>query len=165
MLMYHGTCAPRNGVDTAIKAFAKARQSAPHLVFHIQGVGEAVPSLKQLAHELRVAEHVVFSGYGPLEEVADFVAHGDIGIIAYPCDGFMNLVLPTKAYEYSWMRRPMIAASTSAIRWMFRPTSLRLCRASDVDSFAEAMVELYGHPETRAGLVESAWEDYDRFRW
>jgi glycosyltransferase involved in cell wall biosynthesis len=165
ILMYHGTCARRNGLDTAIKAFATARHSAPHLVFHIRGEGEAVPSLKQLAYELNVADHVVFYGYGPLEEVADFIAHGDIGVISYPCDGFMDLVLPTKAYEYSWMRRPIIAASTPAIRWMFRPTSLRLCKASDADSFAEAIIELYRDPQKRAELVASAWEDYHRFRW
>jgi glycosyltransferase involved in cell wall biosynthesis len=166
ILMYHGTCAHRNGLDTAIKAFAKARRhSAPHMVFHIRGEGEAVPYLKQLAQELDVADHVVFSGYGPLEEVSDFVVHGDIGIVCYPCDGFMDLVLPTKAYEYSWMRRPIIAANTSAIRSMFRPTSLRLCKASDVDSFAEAIEELYRDPRKRGQLVAGAWEDYQRFRW
>jgi len=165
ILMYHGTCAARNGLDTALRAFAMARQSAPHLVFHIRGEGEALPQLKQLAVSLDVADHVVFVGYGPLEEVADFVAHGDIGIVCYPCDGFMDLVLPTKAYEYSWMRRPIIAASTSAIRSMFRPNSLRLCKASDADSFAEAIVELNHDPRKRAQLVAAASEDYHRFDW
>jgi glycosyltransferase involved in cell wall biosynthesis len=165
ILMYHGTCAPRNGVATAIRAFAKARPSAPHMTFQIRGGGEAVQQLKQLAHDLDVADHIVFSNYGSLEEVADFVAHGDIGIICYPCDGFMDLVLPTKAYEYSWMRRPIIAANTPAIRSMFRPASLRLCEASNVHSFAEAIVELYHDPRKRAQLVAAAWEDYQRFRW
>jgi glycosyltransferase involved in cell wall biosynthesis len=166
ILMYHGTCANRNGLDTAIKAFAKAHhRSAPHLVFHIRGEGEAVPYLKQLARELGVADRVVFTGYGPLEEVADFVVHGDIGIVCYPCDGFMDLVLPTKAYEYSWMRRPIIAANTSAIRSMFRPSSLKLCKAADADSFASAIEELYRDPRKRGQLVAGAWEDYQRFRW
>lgn len=165
ILMYHGTCAARNGLDIAIRAFAKAREAAPHLVFHIRGQGEAIPQLKQLAAELGVADHLVFTGYGPLEEVADFVVHGDIGIVCYPSDGFMDLVLPTKIYEYSWMRRPIIAASTTAIRSMFRPDSVRLCETSDVDSFAEAIVELYQYPETRAQLVGEAWNDYYRFRW
>ena len=139
ILMYHGTCAYRNGVDTAIRAFAKARHSAPHLLFQIRGAGEAVPSLKQLAQDLHVADQVEVLGYVPLEEIADFIAHGDIGIIAYPSDCFMDLLLPTKAYEYSWMRRPIIAAGTTAIKSMFRPTSLKLCKASDVDSFADAI--------------------------
>ena len=165
ILMYHGTCAARNGLDTAIKAFAKAREVAPHLVFHIRGQGEAIPQLKQLAAELGVADHLVFTGYGPLEEVADFVVHGDIGIVCYPSDGFMDLVLPTKIYEYSWMRRPIIAASTTAIRSMFRPDSVRLCKTSNVDSFAEAIVELYEDPNKRAQLVGEAWNDYHRFRW
>ena len=165
ILRYHGTCASRNGLDIAIRAFAKAREVAPNLLFHIRGQGEAIPQLKQLASELGVADHMVFTGYGPLEEVADFVVHGDIGIVCYPSDGFMDLVLPTKIYEYSWMRRPIIAASTTAIRSMFRPDSLRLCKTSDVDSFAEAIIELYRDPEKRAQLVGEAWNDYHRFRW
>lgn len=165
ILMYHGTCAARNGLDTAIIAFAKAREVAPHLVFHIRGQGEAIPQLKQLAEVLGVSEHLVFTGYGPLEEVADFVVHGDIGIVCYPSDGFMDLVLPTKIYEYSWMRRPIIASSTTAIRSMFRPDSLRLCKTSDVDSFAEAIIELYQNPAKRAQMVAEAWSDYHRFRW
>jgi glycosyltransferase involved in cell wall biosynthesis len=165
ILMYHGTCAPRNGLDTAIKAFAKAQRSAPHMQFRIRGQGQAVEHLKQLARELGVADRVVFTGYGPLEEVADFVVQGDIGIVSYPRDGFMDLVLPTKAYEYSWMRRPIVASDTSAIRSMFRPTSIKLCEPSDADSFADAIVELYHDPRKRAQLVTSAWEDYQRFRW
>lgn len=165
ILMYHGTCAARNGLDTAIRAFAIAHASAPHLRLHLRGEGEALPHLQQLARSLGVADQVKFFPYGSLESVADFVAQGDIGIIPYPEDGFMELVLPTKGYEYALMRRPMIASNTAAIRWMFRPTSAVLCKPSNPDSFAEAIVELYRNPSKRARLVASAAEDNMKFRW
>jgi glycosyltransferase involved in cell wall biosynthesis len=165
ILMYHGTLAERNGLDTAIRAFAKAREKAPYLRLDIQGRGEALPHLKQLAQELGVSEHMTFTGYAPSEELVDFVAHGDVGIIPYRSDGFMDLVLPTKAYEFALMRRPMIASSTPAIRSMFRPESLVLCEPSNVDQFAEAIVDLYEHPEKRAQLIANAEQDYEPFRW
>jgi len=165
VLMYHGTCAPRNGLDTALRAFAKARTAAPHLRMHFRGGGEVLPQLKQMAETLGVTEYVSFFPHGPLDTVADFVAQGDIGVIPYPSNGFMDLVLPTKAYEFALMRRPIIASDTIAIRSMFRPESIILCEPSNVDSFAEAIVELYWHPQKRARLVANAEQDNMKYSW
>lgn len=165
VLMYHGTLSERNGIDIAIRAFAKARIVAPYLRLHLNGGGDALPHLRQLAQTLHVSDHVVFTPIGPLERVADFVAQGDIGIIPYRSDGFMDMVLPTKAYEFAWMCRPIIASNTLAIRSMFRPDSIRLCEPSNVDSFVEAIVDLYQHPQKRAQLVAGAQQDYAEYRW
>jgi glycosyltransferase involved in cell wall biosynthesis len=165
ILMYHGTLAGRNGLDTAIKALALARREVPRLRLDIQGRGEHLPVLKKLAKELGVDDQVVFSDTCPSEKIVDFVVHGDVGVIPYQCDGFMELVLPTKAYEYAWMHRPIIASDTYAIRTMFRPESIYLCDPTRPESFAEAMIDLYQHPEKRATMVANATEDYMPYRW
>ena len=77
----------------------------------------------------------------------------------------MDLLLPTKAYEFALMRRPMIVSNTVAMRSMFRPASLMLCEPSNVDSFEEAIVDLYQHPEKRAQLIANAEQDYMPYRW
>jgi glycosyltransferase involved in cell wall biosynthesis len=165
VVMYHGTCSERFGLDVAVRAFAKARAVAPHLDLHLKVSGDSLPNLKQLAQTLNVADHVVFSPVGPIDEVVDFVAQGDIGIIPYPSNGFTDLALPTKAYEFAWMRRPMIASDTVGIRSMFRPGSIRLCGPSNIESFAEAIIDLYEHPQKRAQLVAGAEQDYANYRW
>lgn len=165
ILMYHGTLAERNGVDVALRAFALARKSAPGLRFAIQGRGECKAALQQLAAELGVADGVVFTDPCPSDQIVDFVVHGDVGIIPYRCDGFAELVLPTKAYEFAWMERPMIASDTRAIRSMFRPESLILCEPDHPESFAAAILDLYQHPEKRRALVANAARDYQPYRW
>ncbi len=165
ILMYHGTIAKRNGLDIAIQALAQALQVAPYMHLDIKGRGEAIPSLKLLARELGISEYVRFSDPCPSEELVDFVLHGDIGIIPYRSDGFMDLVLPTKAYEFALMRRPMIASETPAIRSMFRPESLILCEPANVDSFAAAIIDLYQHPEKRLHMINEAAKDYTPYRW
>jgi len=165
VLMYYGTCSKRQGLDTAIRALAKAQETAPHLRLHIKGSGDHLPHLKELAQSLSLADRVAFYPGGPIDEVADFVAQGDISIIPYRADGFMDLVLPTKAYECALMRRPMIASDTVAMRSMFRATSVMLCDPSSVDSFAEAIAKLYHSPEKRARLISSAEQDYTNYRW
>lgn len=165
VLMYHGTFADRCSLEVAISAFAKARARAPHLRFHFMGAGESETRLKDLVQDLRITEHVSFLPMGPVEHVPRFVANGDIGLIPYRSDGFMDLLLPTKAYEFAWMHRPIIASDLMGIRSMFRPESVRLCKPSDVDSFADAIVDLYEHPEKRAAMVANAAADYEKFRW
>jgi glycosyltransferase involved in cell wall biosynthesis len=165
ILMYHGTLAERNGLDTAIRALVIARQTIPHVRLDIKGRGEYLPQLKQLATELGVSEHVIFSDPCPSNEIVDFVLHGDVGIIPYRNDGFMELVLPTKAYEFAWMQRPIIASDTPAIRSMFRAESIVLCEAMDANQFAAAIVALYEHPEKRHSMVQSAAEDYAPYQW
>ncbi|MGZ3626757.1 MAG: glycosyltransferase family 4 protein [Ktedonobacteraceae bacterium] len=165
ILMYHGTVASRNGLDIAVRALAKARQEVPHIRLDIKGRGEFIPLLKQLAQKLGVGEYLVFSEPCQPEELVDFVTHGDVGIIPYRNDGFMELVLPTKAYEFAWMHRPMIASNTHAIRSMFRPESIALCDDSSPDSFAEAIIELYQDPEKRMTLAINAADDYSPFKW
>jgi len=165
ILMYHGTLAYRNGLDIAIRALALALRVAPDLRLDICGRGEQLHFLKQLAMELGVSDHVVFSDPRPSDEIVDLVVHGDIGIIPYRSDGFMELVLPTKAYEFAWMHRPIIASNTSAIRSMFRSESIALCDPAKPESFAEAIIDLYQHPEKRDRMVASAAKDYELFRW
>jgi glycosyltransferase involved in cell wall biosynthesis len=165
ILMYHGTVAERNGLDTAVRALALARRAVPQLRLDIQGRGEYLPFVKQLADELGVRDHVVITDPSPFERIVDFIAHGDLGIIPYRRDGFADLVLPTKAYEYAWMHCPIIASDTRAIRSMFRPESIKLCDPSKPEDFAEAIIDLYQHPEKRMSMVANADEDYQPYRW
>jgi glycosyltransferase involved in cell wall biosynthesis len=166
ILMYHGTLAERNGLDIAIRALALARRVVPQLRLHIQAFGgEQLPILKQLVVELGLIDCVVFTGASPIDKLVDFVVHGDVGIIPYQCNGFSELVLPTKCYEFAWMQRPMIASDTRAIRSMFRPESIVLCDPSRPESFAEAIIDLYQHPEKRTQMVANAAEDYKPYQW
>jgi glycosyltransferase involved in cell wall biosynthesis len=165
ILMYHGTIEKRNGLETAIRAFALARQTIPNLRLDIQGGGGYVPAVKQLAQELGLSDGVRFTGSVTVDKLADFVVHGDVGIIPYRNDGFMDIVLPTKAYEFAWMGRPMIASDTRAMRSMFRSEGVVLCEPDNPDAFAEAIIDLYKHPEKRARMIQYAAEDYEAYRW
>lgn len=165
ILMYHGTIEQRNGLETALHAFKLAREVIPHLRLDIQGGGGYLATLKQLAHELGLDNGVIFTDSVTVDKLADFVVHGDVGIIPYQSDGFMDIVLPTKAYEFAWMGRVMIASDTRAMRSMFRPEAVVLCDSTKPEAFAEAIIDLYQHPEKRARMIQVATEDYEAYRW
>lgn len=164
-LMYYGTVAQRNGLDIAMRAFALAHREVPGLRFAIMGRGEALPEVERLAGELGVADNVTFVPNCPSERIVDFVVAGDIGIVPYRSDGFADLVLPTKMYEMAWMRRPIIAADTPAIRSLFGTEAVLLCAPEQPEQFAKAIVHLAGDPALRDRLVTLAAEAYQPYRW
>lgn len=165
IVMYHGTIAVRTGLDIAIRALAEARQQLPNIRLHIKGRGEFLPYLQQLATDLSVLDAIEFTDPCPAEEIVDFIVQGDVGIIPYRNDGFEELVLPTKAYEFAWMHRPIIASNTVGIRSMFRPASIVLCEPENPTSFATAIIDLYYHPEKRAQMILDAMDDYTPYKW
>ncbi len=165
IVMYYGTLAKRNGLDTAIRAVVLAHRVVPNLRLDIQGSGDYLPALKQLVVESGASNYVIFTESCTPDKLVDFAIHGDIGIIPYRSDGFANIILPTKAYEFAWMHRAIIASDTPAIRSMFRPESIVLCDPSKPESFAEAIIDLYQNPEKRARMVANAAEDYTPYRW
>jgi glycosyltransferase involved in cell wall biosynthesis len=164
IIVYHGTVDARQGLDIAIRATVQARRIVPNVRLEIKGFGEAA-NLKRLVAELGAGDAVVFSERCPVWEVAKFISQGHVGIMPYRSGGYMELVLPTKAFEFAWMHLPMIASNTRRIRSLFRPESIVLCNPSDPQSFAEAIIDLYQHPEKRARLAANAAEDYQAYQW
>ncbi|HLY31974.1 MAG TPA: glycosyltransferase, partial [Ktedonobacterales bacterium] len=55
IVMYYGTIAERNGLDTAVRALALALPRAPRLRLDVMGRGEHLPAVKALAQSLGVA--------------------------------------------------------------------------------------------------------------
>ena len=165
IIMYYGTIAERTGLDIAVRALALALPRAPRLRLDVMGRGEQLPEVKSLVQALGLADHVRFHESCPSDQVVDFLVQGDAGIIPYRIDGFADLLLPTKAYELAWMRRPIIASDTVAIRSMFRPGAVLLCDPDKPESFAAALLQLYEYPELQKRLVEQASEDYTSYRW
>ncbi|MGH2504358.1 MAG: glycosyltransferase family 4 protein, partial [Ktedonobacterales bacterium] len=164
--MFYGTISRRLGIDTALQALALARREVPRLTLDIMGEGDDVELFQQMAADLGLQGAVTFRpAVAPGPELAEFVVSHDAGIVSYHADGFADLLLPTKAYEMAWLRRPMVVSNTPAICSMFRPESVLLCDSESPEAFAQAMVQLSRSATLRQAMVTNAAQDYERFRW
>ncbi len=54
---------PLKGIDDALRAFSSLCQSFPNLLYVVVGDGDALPECQALAHELGIADKVIFAGY------------------------------------------------------------------------------------------------------
>ena len=81
LMMYPGTLNSHQGVDIAIKAFAKIKNQLPNAEFRIYGEGPTKPQLVTLAAELGLNGRVLFKDFVPIGQIARLMPLTDWGWI------------------------------------------------------------------------------------
>jgi glycosyltransferase involved in cell wall biosynthesis len=165
-VIYHGTLSRRHGLETAIRAAAALRTKIPALSLEIIGDGDDLSRLKKLAEELSLGDVVSFSGrFVPMMELCSMIRSCDLGVIPIFNDVFTRYMLPTKLLEYTFLGIPSVVSRTSTIEAYFDDTMVRYVEAGSVQSLADAVEDLYRHPEKRDALVRNSNRFNEEFSW
>lgn len=156
VVVYHGTLARRLGLDLAIQAVALLRDRIPNLQLKIVGAGEELPRLQALAGELNVEQMVEFSGgFLPLEDIPSILSDADAGLVPMRNNIGTRIMLPTKLLEYVHVGVPAIVLETDVIRQYFDAAMVRFFAEDTPEAIADAILDLYAHPEKRRQLVDN----------
>lgn len=167
VLAYHGTLAKRLGLDIAIEAIAKARESIPMIEFWIIGAGEERENLLRLRTQLNLVDCVKFSdGFVPVEQIPAMLKTVDVGVLPLRACSGTDIMLPTKLLEYVSMGIPCIVPRTGTIARYFDDDMVRFFEAENVNALAEAIIELYHNPSKRMELsANSSTRFASIYRW
>ncbi|GAA1792797.1 glycosyltransferase family 4 protein [Planosporangium flavigriseum] len=153
---------PRKGQDALIRALPEIRRRVPGAALLVVGGGPYRPSLERLARENGVAEHVVFTGSVPWEELPAHYAAGDV--YAMPCRtrraGLDVEGLGIVYLEASATGLPVVAGDSGGA-----PDAVRegetgyVVGGRDVAAIADRVVTLLGDPDLarRLGVAGRAW--------
>ena len=155
-LVYHGTIAPRHGLEVALRAVHAVKARIPQLELLIIGAGEDLERLKKLAGELDIKENVRFVPPMPVEDLPRHLHQADVGIVPILYDEFTRYMLPLKLLEYVGLGIPVISSRTETIEAYFGEGMIHFCQPGDVDDLAGAILLLHQYPEKRRRLVESS---------
>jgi glycosyltransferase involved in cell wall biosynthesis len=167
VMVYHGTLARRLGLDVAIEAVARAKSEIPTIEFRIIGAGEERPQLITLRDKLNLQTSVTFSdGFVPVENIPSMINDADIGIIPLRICSGTDIMLPTKLLEYVAMGIPCITPKTGTIGRYFDDKMVRFFESEDIDSLADAIIDLYHNPEKRMSLALNSTEKFGQiYNW
>ena len=167
VMVYHGTLARRLGLDIGIQAIAKLRGRIPRMEFRIIGGGEERERLIELAKELDLQGIVTFSdGYVPVEDIPGLIQDADVGLIPLRKSAGTETMLPTKLLEYVSVGIPSVSPKTETIAKFFDESMVKFFEAENVDSLADAILDLYHNPEKRESLHRTASEKFlKKYRW
>ncbi len=166
LLMYPGSLNLHQGVDLAIRAFAKVAAKIEEATFHIYGEGPARADLEKLVLDLGLGEKVRIQNYQPIGEIAKLMATADLAVVPKRASsGFGNEAASTKVQEFMAVGVPVIVARTKIDSYYFDDSMVRFFESENVDALADAIIDLYSHPEKRRKLVEGANRHIQRNNW
>ncbi|HEY6907490.1 MAG TPA: glycosyltransferase family 4 protein [Ignavibacteriaceae bacterium] len=157
-LLYHGTISPRFGIHYAIEAMKEINKKIPGSVLLLYGRYEIGyrEYLEKITNELQLTECVEFNGLIPREKIPEIIYKSDVGIIPYPNTDYMNLALPTKAFEYISSGLPVIISRLNDFSLLFPENSVQYIDNVSSQEIAEAVFYLSNNPDIRKNQVENA---------
>jgi glycosyltransferase involved in cell wall biosynthesis len=158
LLLYHGTLNWHQGLDLAVRAFAKIKDLAPEADFHIYGDGPSKLDLLALIEQLHLENRVVLHERKPLREIPAVIETAKLGIVPKRKDNFGNEAFSTKTLEFMAMGVPVIVSDTKVDRYYLNDSVVQFFRGDDEEDLARCMLDLILHPEKRLALEERATE-------
>lgn len=165
IILYPGTLNYHQGLDIAVKAFAKVADRMPNAELHIYGEGPARPDLVRLTLECGLGDRVTIADRVPLGEIAEIMASADVGVVPKRADGFGNEAFSTKILEFMACGVPVIVSRTQIDAHYFDHTLVRFFEPGDEADLAEALVEVYEHQSDRHARIPTAQDYAARNSW
>jgi glycosyltransferase involved in cell wall biosynthesis len=165
IMLYHGGLQRHQGLDIAIRAFARISSQVPNAEFHIYGGGNVKPELQVLAQELGLDGRVRFFESRPMREIAGVVANADLGVVAKRADSFGDEAYSTKIMEFMASRVPVIVSKTKIDSFYFNGSVVRFFESGNENDLAGAMLDLIRNPDLRRSLIHNASQYVARNNW
>jgi glycosyltransferase involved in cell wall biosynthesis len=166
VIMYHGSLVERNGLDVAIDALARVRESVPAAELHI--FGRSTPFLDRMLESARnkgLQNFVHYLGSRHLEQLVTEIDKCDLGVIPNHRNAFTDINTPTRVFEYLALGKPVIAPSTLGITDYFNKDSLLFFEPGDAAGLAQQIVYAYFHPCEVLEIARKGQEVYREHTW
>jgi len=164
VVMTHGTMTEFYGVQHFIAALPLVLRDEPVRAL-VVGDGEFLPELKRQAVELGVDEHVEFTGRLAPPALAAQIARATLGVITLQEDGYGEIGVPNKLFDYAALGVPVVAPDLWGMRSYFGPDGLIYFRPGDSTHLAQKIVEALRDERLRAKVVEKGLAVFDEVRW
>lgn len=108
-MVFAGTLPPFSGLNVLISRMPDLIARIPNLRLLIVGDGVQRPLLEKQIRELGLGEQVKITGMVPHEDVPEWIAQADIGVLTFPAEGATRDIFPTKVLQYMAQGKPVVA--------------------------------------------------------
>jgi glycosyltransferase involved in cell wall biosynthesis len=159
-LIYHGSVAERFGLHIAIDAMRIISKEIPGSKLFIYGGYNTSYGrfLIEKIKALQMEEIIILNGIISRDKIPDLLYNSDIGLVPYLSNDYMNLALPTKAFEYIATGLPVVSSLLDDLSKTFSNDSISYVGENDPQQLAEKVIELCQNPEKRKSQAQKAYE-------
>jgi glycosyltransferase involved in cell wall biosynthesis len=166
VIMYHGSLVERNGVDLAVEALARVRESIPFAELRIYGQKTAfLERVMEQVHGRGLQENVHYLGGRRLEDLVREIEDCDVGVIPNQRNAFTDINTPTRIFEYLALGKPVIAPRTMGIQDYFGPESLIFFESGNAEDLAQRIKYVFSHPDEILQIAERGQQVYLAHTW
>jgi glycosyltransferase involved in cell wall biosynthesis len=169
---YIGVMGPQDGVDIVVRAadIVLHDMGRDDVAFTIIGSGDCFDELVALRDELKLGDHVEFTGRAPDEQVKKILSTADVGLSPDPKNPLNDVSTMNKTMEYMSFELPVVAFDLRETRVSAADAAVYVT-PNDVREYAKAIVDLMDDEDTRAQLAkigrtrvedELAWAHQER---
>ncbi|MEK9651584.1 MAG: glycosyltransferase family 4 protein, partial [Poseidonia sp.] len=157
---YVGSFVQYEGLDLLIQAFAKLVDVESNVKLLLVGDGSIRQDLEDLVDELRIREHVQFTGRVPHDEVVRYHSLIDIAPFPRTPDIVCEFISPLKPFESMAMGQVVVASDVAALKEIVADGEHgRLFKKGNSQSLFEVLSSLVQDEEQRKRLKKAgrAW--------
>jgi len=166
VILYPGSLNYHQGLDIAIRAFAKALPNLQNAEFHIYGEGRTLTDLKNLAHTLGLTSSVIFHPGVPARDVPRLMSNADLSIVPKRASSsFGTEAASTKIMEFMSMGVPVIVSRTKIDSLYHNLSRVEFFESENVDQLAAAIVRLKQDSNRRKELTRNGLKYVQEHDW
>jgi len=166
IILFPGSLQWHQGLDVAIKAFARVRAKLRNAEFHIYGNrSSARDDLGELAKTLGVDQSVKLFDRQSLDKMPDVIANADLGVVPKRADSFGNEAYSTKIMEFMSQGVPVVVSRTKIDTFYFDDSVVRFFPSGDDHAMAEAMLEVIESKPLRDELIVRGLQYAESHGW
>ena len=160
LALYQGHIQPDRQLDRLVHAAAFLEENIV-IVLMGKGIGSASSELEALAHKEGVADRVKILPAVPYEELLEWTASADIGLIVYAPDQSLNIkmCLPNKLFEYLMVGLPVLSTPLDAVTDVLHSYNVgRIVPSLNPEDIGAAINEMVADRDTLASMRRNALE-------
>lgn len=153
VLFYAGGIEEHRGLQTVIQALPEIVDKIPSIQLWILGKGNYGNTLKELALELGVTNHVVFCGHVSYQEVLSKLMQCSIALIPHLQSEHTNSTIPHKLFQYMFASKAVISSDCSPIKRILDETGAgKTYPYNSPSAFARIAIELCQNPHMLSSM-------------
>jgi glycosyltransferase involved in cell wall biosynthesis len=150
---YIGVMGPQDGVDIVVRAadILVREMGRTDIAFTIIGSGDCYDELVALRDELKLNDHVEFTGRAPDDLVKQILSTADVGLSPDPKNPLNDVSTMNKTMEYMSFELPVVAFDLHETRVSAAGAAV-YATPNDVREYAKAIADLMDDEAARAQL-------------
>ena len=143
LVCYLGVMGPQDGVDIVLRAahFIVHGVGRSDIAFTLMGTGDCFEELVKLRDELKLHDHVEFTGRAPDELVFRNFSTADLGLSPDPKNPLNDVSTMNKTMEYMAFELPVVAFDLRETRVSAGDAAIYV-EPNDVELYGKAILEL-----------------------